>query len=428
MANNIYIGNRYVPVFANPVEWDNLREYEPLTIVTYQGTSYTSKKRVPVGTALSNTDYWVVTGNYNAQVEDYRQAVVELDGEVDALTRNVNERFSALGNRVTDTENGITSLEHINYYKDKKILILGDSLSDEAYGPSAPNWVTFFRTNVVACGGTVTNFSNAGRSLSAVRTDNLIAHLSEIPSGSYTDIIVFLGINDWASSASATQISDALNALKAWVEQTHPDATVYYMSPIKAADTYNPSIPIDYYRGVLYKHIMRYGWYHIDTFAEAPNYNGSIPFNANRYTLDGLHFKPAYAPYFASYMFERIKTRCSTFNTGFVTDITLTANTGFSAICYYHSDGTVNLYVNCGSFTPSSAATEVCTVPSWLIPILPVSCEGYSIANGKKDYIGGYIRNDNGKMYAVVNEVGYAHSPADITFHYYVNPMFRPNV
>lgn len=44
MANNIYIGNRYVPVFANPVEWDNLREYEPLTIVTYQGTSYTSKR------------------------------------------------------------------------------------------------------------------------------------------------------------------------------------------------------------------------------------------------------------------------------------------------------------------------------------------------------------------------------------------------
>lgn len=80
MANNIYIGNRYVPVFANPVEWDNLREYEPLTIVTYQGTSYTSKKTVPVGTALSNTEYWVVTGNYNAQVEMYRKEVDKIKG------------------------------------------------------------------------------------------------------------------------------------------------------------------------------------------------------------------------------------------------------------------------------------------------------------------------------------------------------------
>lgn len=85
MGNNIYIGNRYVPVFANPVEWDNLREYEPLTIVTYNGTAYTSKTTVPVGTALTDTNYWVVTGNYNAQVEEYRQAVVAVDNRVDGV-------------------------------------------------------------------------------------------------------------------------------------------------------------------------------------------------------------------------------------------------------------------------------------------------------------------------------------------------------
>ena len=89
MANNIYIGNRYVPVFANPVEWDNLREYEPLTIVTYNGTAYTSKQTVPVGTALNNTDYWVVTGNYNAQVEAYRREVLELNGKVDTYREEV---------------------------------------------------------------------------------------------------------------------------------------------------------------------------------------------------------------------------------------------------------------------------------------------------------------------------------------------------
>lgn len=89
--NNVYIGNRYVPIFANPVEWDNLREYEPLTIVTYQGTSYTSKKRVPVGTELSDTEYWVVTGNYNAQVEAYRQQVVALDESVEQVSENVEQ-------------------------------------------------------------------------------------------------------------------------------------------------------------------------------------------------------------------------------------------------------------------------------------------------------------------------------------------------
>lgn len=89
--NNVYIGNRYVPVFANPVEWDNLRIYEPLTIVTYQGTSYTSKKAVPAGIALSNTEYWVATGNYNAQVEQYRQEVTTLSGEVSTLSGDVSD-------------------------------------------------------------------------------------------------------------------------------------------------------------------------------------------------------------------------------------------------------------------------------------------------------------------------------------------------
>ena len=79
--NNVYIGNRYVPVFANPVEWDSLRTYEALTIVTYLGTSYTSKKTVPAGVQLSNTEYWVVTGNYNAQVS-------MLSGKVDELNND----------------------------------------------------------------------------------------------------------------------------------------------------------------------------------------------------------------------------------------------------------------------------------------------------------------------------------------------------
>lgn len=70
-----YIGARYVPKFADPIEWDNLRSYEAMEIVTYLGTSYTSKKPVPVGVELNNSEYWVVTGNYNAQFEDLKKTV-----------------------------------------------------------------------------------------------------------------------------------------------------------------------------------------------------------------------------------------------------------------------------------------------------------------------------------------------------------------
>ena len=75
MANNPvrqYIGARYVPLFAEPTEWDNTKTYEPLTIVLHKGNSYTSRQYVPTGIDITNNDYWALTGNYNAQIEAYR--------------------------------------------------------------------------------------------------------------------------------------------------------------------------------------------------------------------------------------------------------------------------------------------------------------------------------------------------------------------
>lgn len=78
-----YIGARYVPLFYDGPEGNNWQAgvaYDPLTIVTYLNTSYTSKKPVPaaVGNPQANPDYWVATGNYNAQVEEYRHITENL--------------------------------------------------------------------------------------------------------------------------------------------------------------------------------------------------------------------------------------------------------------------------------------------------------------------------------------------------------------
>lgn len=81
MATRQYIGARYVPKFADPIEWVKEKSYEPLTIVTYLNNSYTSKKSVPANTEITDTNYWVITGNYNAQVEQYRQEVVAYRNE-----------------------------------------------------------------------------------------------------------------------------------------------------------------------------------------------------------------------------------------------------------------------------------------------------------------------------------------------------------
>ena len=76
-----YIGARYVPIFGrkdeSSIEWDNTKPYEPLTIVLYQGNSYTSRTYVPTGVAITDTSYWANTGNYNAQIEQYRREVLD---------------------------------------------------------------------------------------------------------------------------------------------------------------------------------------------------------------------------------------------------------------------------------------------------------------------------------------------------------------
>ena len=77
-----YIGARYVPKFfadenGDP-SWRDSIPYEALTIVMYLGNSYTSKKAVPIGVQIDNTEYWVLTGAYNAQVEQYREEVENL--------------------------------------------------------------------------------------------------------------------------------------------------------------------------------------------------------------------------------------------------------------------------------------------------------------------------------------------------------------
>lgn len=82
MAVTQYIGARYVPLFADPMQWDSTKTYEPLTVVYNGGNSYTSKQYVPAGIQIDDDAYWALTGNYNAQIEQYRAEVAQYDGRI----------------------------------------------------------------------------------------------------------------------------------------------------------------------------------------------------------------------------------------------------------------------------------------------------------------------------------------------------------
>ena len=101
-GTSMYIGARYVPIFADPVEWDDKREYEPLTIVVHNGDCYTSKCYVPKGAQLppypeGQTKYWVKTSDYNGQFADLKKTVLDLSRLVEQFQKD-NEHFTDLIN------------------------------------------------------------------------------------------------------------------------------------------------------------------------------------------------------------------------------------------------------------------------------------------------------------------------------------------
>lgn len=81
-----YKGNRYVPKPCGV--WTKEVEYEPLSIVTHEGASFTSKTIVPVGIEITNESFWVLSGNYNAQVEQYRQETIKAVSSVNQTVNN----------------------------------------------------------------------------------------------------------------------------------------------------------------------------------------------------------------------------------------------------------------------------------------------------------------------------------------------------
>lgn len=165
MSVREYIGARYVPVFADPIQWDITTAYEPLTVVKNEGASYVSRKYVPEGIQLSNTDYWILWADYNAQLQQYINTVNTFDGRIDALedglpvsafdsTSTVKDSLNAIeaNNWVTTSriaDKAVTNAKLAdalnkklitdNSLRNECILMLGDSYA-QGTGSDGTNW------------------------------------------------------------------------------------------------------------------------------------------------------------------------------------------------------------------------------------------------------------------------------------------------
>lgn len=147
-AYNVYIGERYVPLVDG--EWDASQVYKPLTIVTYQGNSFTSRQYVPAGITPVDGPYWALTGNFSGQLASVESSITELQNTTIDLSNSITTVETDLTNFKTQTNNSILNLNSditniSDYIKDSNFLLLADSWGDT--GDSAvTGWPAQFKS------------------------------------------------------------------------------------------------------------------------------------------------------------------------------------------------------------------------------------------------------------------------------------------
>lgn len=231
MAVRQYVGARYVPRFSevNGGVWSNVYAYEPLTIVKNGNDYYTSKQSVPVGVAITNTDYWVKTGDYNGAISSLQDQIDDINSEI----------------------------EHI---ADRKYIFIGDS-----YGDRPVNWID----NVVSMMNLAfgdyykSAVGGAGFAFGTTFQSQLTTLASSIADkDSITDIIVGGGFNDRAQNQA--NVATAIGNFVTYAKLTFKNARVHigfigwsfnseFVSELIANDVLNT-----------YKQCAKYGAAYID--------------------------------------------------------------------------------------------------------------------------------------------------------------------
>ena len=101
MALKKFIGARYAPEFAGA--WSNAKQYAALSVVYADNRSYVSRKTVPAGTPITNTEFWIQSSDWNAQVAEYNLKVEGYNANVEQYNRNVQDYSAAVSGFYADT-------------------------------------------------------------------------------------------------------------------------------------------------------------------------------------------------------------------------------------------------------------------------------------------------------------------------------------
>lgn len=331
MATRQYIGARYVPKFyengVGSSEWTANTAYEPLTIVTRNGNSYTSKKEVPAtaGAPEAAPEYWASTGIYNQQIDIYREEVADVAERVTAVESDLslikNRRFIFIGDSWFRYHSG----NDYTHFMDMVYSALNLTQGSDYY-------------EIAAGGYGFIGDENQGRTWLSLLQAATIADPETI-----TDIYIFGGINDRPYTQAA--IETAISSFAAYTKNRFPNAKI----KLGCISWTQNSV----YNGILrdtiipaYRNCSKYGISYI------PN----MEYSAHIYSyLDGIHPTQSMQPFLFNAVMSAILsdradikyTAAGSRVSGIVSNVpaaTMTLESAFTAIAPESMDG--NLFVS----------------------------------------------------------------------------------
>lgn len=227
MAIREYIGARYVPRFMGT--YDVTQIYDALDVVDNGfGTSYISRKTVPAGTPLTDTEYWAIYGATSG-------AIIQLQNDVAALQ---------------------------NLLSGRKFILLGDSFG---YGITPPSydstngvgWIKQFEQTVGQyCDVYYANVSVLPGVAGFASSLTFLTMLQSLEStitdpDSITDIVVMGGTNDVSQNGvTSAAIISAIETFMDYCRARYPYAHVKIgILSSRITEMYqNSAKPIDSYR------------------------------------------------------------------------------------------------------------------------------------------------------------------------------------
>lgn len=102
---NIYVGNRYTPLYMG--QWSAETAYEPISAVIYtDGNGYISKQSVPAGIVPTNEEYWMLWGAGNVALDSLTSRMNTAENDISTLQEQMAAVPSQIAWKVSTTLKG----------------------------------------------------------------------------------------------------------------------------------------------------------------------------------------------------------------------------------------------------------------------------------------------------------------------------------